>query len=69
MNKRCPTCGQVFSILEVVLSEHNTGYQCHRCWNRVRATGGGAASFRIGGQKRARTHNTHRGARTGCRKA
>ncbi len=39
MNKQCPICGQVFSILDVVLSEHNTGYQCHRCWNRVRATG------------------------------
>jgi len=39
MYKECPICGRPFSVLDVVLLENNIGFQCHNCWNRIRATG------------------------------
>ena len=39
MYKECPICGRPFSVLDVVLLESDVGFQCHNCWNRVRATG------------------------------
>lgn len=39
MQKECPICGRAFSVLDLVLLEHDAGFQCHHCWNRVRATG------------------------------
>jgi len=41
MNKHCPICGRPFSVIDLVLSEHDVGYQCRHCWNRVQPTGVG----------------------------
>lgn len=35
----CPICGRPYSAIDVVLSEHDTGFQCRHCWNRAQATG------------------------------
>ena len=37
--KACPICGRPFSSVDIVLSEHDTGFQCRHCWNRAQATG------------------------------
>lgn len=37
--KACPICGRPFSAVDIVLSEHDTSFQCRHCWNRAQATG------------------------------
>ncbi len=37
--KACPICGRPFSTVDMVLSEHDAGFQCRHCWNRMQATG------------------------------
>lgn len=37
--KACPICGRPFSMVDLVLSEHDAGFQCRHCWNRAQATG------------------------------
>jgi DNA-directed RNA polymerase subunit RPC12/RpoP len=39
MHKECPICGRPFSVLDLVLLDTGTGFQCRHCWSRVRATG------------------------------
>jgi predicted sulfurtransferase len=43
--KVCPTCGHPFSAVDIVLSEHDAGFQCHHCWNRMQATGPANRTF------------------------
>ena len=43
--KACPTCGRPFSAVDIVLSEHDTGFQCRHCWNRMQATGVASRAF------------------------
>jgi DNA-directed RNA polymerase subunit RPC12/RpoP len=31
----CPVCGRPFTALDMVMFEHDEGYQCRHCWNRV----------------------------------
>lgn len=44
-NKACPTCGHRFSVVDIVLSEHDAGFQCRHCWNRLQATGPAFGTF------------------------
>lgn len=39
MIKTCSICGRPFSPVDIVLSEHDAGFQCRHCWNRAQATG------------------------------
>ncbi|MCL5287608.1 MAG: hypothetical protein M1453_06395 [Acidobacteria bacterium] len=43
--KACPICGRPFSAVDIVLSEHDAGFQCRNCWNRMQATGDGGRAF------------------------
>ncbi len=53
MKDHCPICGRPLSVLDQVLSEHDPGYQCHHCWNRIQATGAGVPA-RISSTKNPR---------------
>lgn len=60
MGTHCPICGHPFSPVDVVLSEHDVGYQCRHCWNRVRATGAGVPPYVQGALKKPRILDTRR---------
>lgn len=64
-NQACPICGRPFSPVDAILSEHDVGFQCRHCWNRVQGTGGAAPPLekkpRIAPPRaRAKTHGKPR---------
>ena len=50
--KACPICGRPFSSVDIVLSEHDAGFQCRHCWNRTQATGAAGRTMSQGKKPR-----------------
>jgi len=68
MGSHCPICGRPFSMVDLVLSEHDVSYQCRHCWNRVRGTGAGMPPWQTGRQKKPRILATRRPGKAPRRK-
>jgi len=65
INQACPICGRPFSAVDAILSEHDVGFQCRHCWNRVQATGGAPRPVEkklriVAPRVRAKTHGKSR---------